>query len=102
MPDVRLIDANAVLKEIKETYCTDCNNYNGVICRACNWMDAMDYIEDAPTIYAQPVKRGKWIDSGINGTVQCSECKFTDFFAKRDRVMLFGYCPNCGAKMEGE
>lgn len=50
----------------------------------------------------RPVKHGKWIDSGINGTVHCSECKFTDFFAKRDRVMLFGYCPNCGAKMGGD
>lgn len=39
MSDVRLIDANAVLKEMKETYCTDCNSYNGVMCRACAHMD---------------------------------------------------------------
>ena len=48
----------------------------------------------------EPVRRGRWIDHGIGGTVMCSNCKFVDFFAKRDRVMLFGYCPGCGAKME--
>jgi hypothetical protein len=58
MNDIRLIDANAVLKEMKETYCTDCNNYNGVWCRACAHMDDMDFIEDAPTIDAIP--REKW------------------------------------------
>lgn len=50
---------------------------------------------------AEPVRHGRWIDSGINGTVSCSLCKFTDFFAKQNRVMLFKYCPGCGAKMEG-
>ena len=43
----------------------------------------------------------RWEDAGINGTVKCSRCQFTDFFAKRDRVMLFQYCPGCGAKMDG-
>jgi len=50
---------------------------------------------------AATVKRGKWIDSGVNGTVHCSNCQFTDFFAKRDRVMLFDFCPSCGADMRG-
>lgn len=58
-------------------------------------------IDDAPTIEAGTVRHGEWLDSGINGTVSCSLCKFTDFFAKQNRVMLFKYCPNCGAKMEG-
>lgn len=40
-----------------------------------------------------------WENAGINGTVKCSRCNFVDYFAKRDRVMLFGFCPGCGAKM---
>lgn len=59
MSDVRLIDANALIKQIEGTHCKDCNSYNGAMCRACEWMDAMDYIEDAPTVDAQPVKHGK-------------------------------------------
>lgn len=43
----------------------------------------------------------RWEDAGINGTVKCSRCNFVDYFAKRDRVMLFGFCPGCGAKMDG-
>ena len=58
MPDIRLIDGNALVKTIESIYCKDCNNYNGVICRACQWMDAMEYIEEAPTIDAIP--REKW------------------------------------------
>lgn len=42
-----------------------------------------------------------WEDCGIDGTVKCPLCQFVDFFAKRDRVMLFRYCPGCGAKMDG-
>lgn len=57
--------------------------------------------KEMPTIEAEPVRHGRWIDAGINGTVYCSLCRFTDFFAKRDRVMLFRYCPGCGAKMDG-
>ena len=47
MSDVRLIDANALVKTIESVHCKDCNSYNGAMCRACEWMDAMDYIEDA-------------------------------------------------------
>ena len=105
MPDIRLIDANAVLKEMKETYCTDCNNYNGVCCRACEHMDDMDFIEDAPTIDAHPVKHGTWNRTDM--FVKCSECgvellddAFFGIHVFDDGYMPF--CPNCGAKMGGD
>jgi hypothetical protein len=43
------------MKRIEEVYCKDCNSHNGVMCRACAHMDDIDFIEDAPTIDAQPV-----------------------------------------------
>ena len=95
MPDVRLIDANALVKTIKSIYCKDCNNYNGVICRACNWMDAMEYIDEAPTIDAQPVKRGKW-KRNASGELGCSNCGYVP---KWDDDK---FCAGCGAKMESE
>jgi hypothetical protein len=93
MPDVRLIDANALVKEIESVHCKGCNNYNGAMCRACEWMDAMDYIEDAPTIDAQPVKRGKWKhdESGL----YCPYCKYIPQWDD-DK-----FCARCGAKMDG-
>ncbi len=81
--DVRLIDANALVKTIESNHCKGCDNYNGAMCRACEWMDAMDYIEDAPAVDAIP--RGKWnelketiIEMRDNGrtALKTDVCKF--------------------------
>lgn len=87
---MRLIDANAVLKEMKETYCTDCNNYNCVLCSTCEHMDDMDFIEDAPTVDAQPVKHGKWVK--YPSIYRCSNCG-------NPKGMKKPYCELCGAQM---
>lgn len=105
MPDVRPIDANALVKQIKETHCKDCNSYNGVMCRACTWMDAMDYIEDATTVDAQPVKHGKWII--YNLYAQCSECSVAYDFDTFQRLIPMNekfprHCSYCGADMRGD
>ena len=64
-----------------------------------------DEITDAPTIDAESVRHGKWIEinteSGIFLTydeVKCSECGFVEFFNKG--WARFKYCPSCGAKMD--
>ena len=49
MAEKRLIDADKRIAEIKEYYCTDCNNYGGVRCRACWVDDAMGLIDEAET-----------------------------------------------------
>ena len=48
----RLIDVNARIEEIKKAYCTNCENYGGVRCRACWVDDAIGLFEDAPTVDA--------------------------------------------------
>ena len=53
----RLIDADKRIAEIKKQYCTDCENYGGVKCRACWVDDAMCLIDDATTVDAVPVVR---------------------------------------------
>lgn len=113
--DVRLIEANSLIKEIESNHCKGCDNYNGAMCRACEWMDAMDYIEDAPTIDAQPVKRGRWSECWRDParnviSVICSACEGASltYLPKRDLAVedvpkkiciQMPYCPNCGAKM---
>jgi hypothetical protein len=56
---------------------------------------AIELIKKQPTIDAEPVRHGKWIEYPIaDGMNQCSECG----------VLRFGesnYCPNCGARMDG-
>lgn len=44
-----LISREAAIGEIKKHFCTDCDNYKGIRCRACNFDDAMGVIEDMPS-----------------------------------------------------
>lgn len=42
-----------------------------------------------------PVVHGKWVDADFCGQYECSECG-------NNAVDLYDFCPNCGAKMDGE
>ena len=50
---MRLIDADALEKGLKDWYCDpkNCDSWNGVRCRACLLDDALNTIEDAPTAF---------------------------------------------------
>jgi len=65
--------------------------------------DVMYAIDSAPTIEAEPVKHGKWIDEG-NDYWHCSECNHDWYFDEYIPIADFdmNYCPNCGAKMDKE
>lgn len=104
MPDVRLIDANALVKTIKGDRCKGCNNYGCVMCRVCTWMDAMDYIEDAPTVDAQPVKRGKWECVNDDENVwMCTSCgNEISLEVGNPAEFEWLFCPKCGADMRGD
>lgn len=59
-------------------------------------------IRNAPTIDAEPVRHGSWtpIEEGANGhLMECSLCK-SWIFHNFDYASM--YCPDCGAKMDGE
>ena len=50
-PHGKLINKDALMEYIEETYCTPCphdGDYN--YCKACRIDDALDAVEDAPTI----------------------------------------------------
>lgn len=49
----------------------------------------------------QPVRRGKWIGDEV---IQCSICTFTLNGNAFERIVrkYFKYCPNCGARMDGD
>ena len=63
------ISREETIKRIEEGYCTGCNSYNGVRCRACGTGDAIDMIEDTTAADVAPVVRCKdckhsWEDIG--------------------------------------
>ena len=83
----RLIDANALIEEA---------NAEG----AYGYVDAFQ-IANAPTVDAVEVRHGYWIPAMHIGDCcyRCSECQFL-----RDAYLLDigNYCPNCGARMDGD
>ena len=93
----RLIDANSLLATMKEMYCDGCKNYEGVRCRACDFDSCMGDIDDAPTVDAVEVVHGRWIQSEP-GYRLCSHCMADVAIYSGHR----NYCPNCGAKMDGD
>ena len=90
------ISRDVALRQLNATcLATDCDNYNGVRCRACAYADAMDFIEAIPAADVQPVKHGYWTDLNNDAIYhyECSCCKgHTDWHEN--------FCPNCGAKMD--
>lgn len=67
-------------------------------------------IDKTPTADVQEVRHGKWINDKEdvywgNHIVKkhCSECGYTPRFNKETELFdLSKYCPECGAKMDGE
>lgn len=61
------------------------------------WNGLLGLIKKAPTVDAVPVVHAQWIEDG-SGIIICPECKRGyNLHAKYTH-----YCPNCGAKMDGE
>lgn len=106
--DVRLIDANALL----ETICKKCPEFD---CEpdATDTVSGCliyDVIASTPTIEAQPVKRGKWMEysrDALETYIECTNCCVASRpihlqMVTRDGSGLPDFCPNCGAKMDGD
>ena len=58
-------------------------------------------VKNCPAAAVRPVVRGRWIkcvgENGVTSACRCSLCGFED-----NRFSVFNYCPNCGAKMDGD
>lgn len=97
------ISRDLALRQLNATcLATDCDNYNGVRCRACAYADAMDFIEAIPAADVQPIHHGHWIPKG-NDMWLCSNCKENIIYSEHesDRAEKQRYCCRCGARMDG-
>ena len=63
---------------------------------------ALERVKDAPTVDAAPVVHGQWEKAEYGGFVRCDKCK--DVYIDESWLTdgKWNYCPNCGAKMDGE
>lgn len=113
---MELIDRQAFIERERKLYCEDCDRRKGMKngklticyeigdapCRSCWLDDALTDLEDAPTIDAVPVVHGEWIDEsfGYNWYGKCSVCG--EAYNIDSWYGSFNFCPNCGARMDGE
>ena len=72
-----------------------------------DWQDAIESIKNVPAVDAAPVAHGKWIEKRYTQPIGddrhvnvvsyfCSACNGEHYYGG------VNYCPNCGAKMDGE
>ena len=88
------IEKGALLMELNDTDIFDTyNDYSMVF----------DTIDNFPTADVAPVRHGEWVeeDTAITCPI-CTRSYDTDFEIKRSVVLRFKYCPECGAKMDGD
>ena len=66
----------------------------------------IDLFDDLPTADVQPVKRGRWITWDDSGFTKCSCCNseyyISDLQVVGDSEGFVDFCPNCGARMDGD
>lgn len=92
---MRPIDADKLKTELDAWARSICKP--DVYCRE----DALYIIDSMPTIDAEPVRHGKWMEKRETSKFhvryfECSECRAASY---RYQVRM-NYCPNCGAKMD--
>ena len=95
----RLIDANALLEKAHWIIRSDGTRV---------FVIHAEDVDDAPTVDAVEVVHGRWIDKKIDNfrmwEVRCSECDWVGIsnYDAYNEPYDFNYCPNCGAKMDGD
>lgn len=99
----RYIDVEAVLELIQEEFHkTDVNGEEQIGILKCHRI-----VREAPTADVVEVRHGHWITQeeaelmdSFDLAYTCSVCGHLDWDCTESET--FNYCPNCGAKMDGE
>ena len=106
----RLIDANEMKNNIMEAMMRQFEmNGDQTALRIAEMM--WHFIDVTDAVDAVEVVHAQWITK--DGNIHCSHCDFTSATAPGYEMMVYNgekwvslektnYCPNCGAKMDGE
>ena len=103
---MRLIDADALKSKLRAQEWKK----DPTVMLALDWIYGL--INEQPTIDAVPVVCGEWKRGRefssyprvpfIGDAYYCSNCEEEAYWDTDYGQQLFGFCPNCGAKMEVE
>lgn len=104
----RLIDADALCVKIEDNLVSlsTCISIDWYMGKSQMKKDVLENIKNAPTIEAEPVRRGKWIsqEEYFDEYFECSVCGagFCTLDGLSPEENNMKYCPECGAKMDSE
>ena len=87
---MRLIDADEMKDELKDM--------DFVLTKH----NLEDWIDEQPTVDAEPVRHGKWQKSTYICAIVCGACGEDIMLDDSQDYLHWNYCPFCGAKMEAE
>lgn len=109
------ISREAAIKKIRVAAgCAECDRNSALcVCTICDFYDAIRLIKSIPAADVDPVRNGRWeecdwvdVDEHGFGTrrtfkagLRCSQCACV---FKKKLLWKRNYCPNCGARMDGE
>lgn len=105
----RLIDADKTIGHIKTRLLETALNNSMVVCDVSYiYQDCADnrietWVDEMPTVDAEPVRHGTWINISISAneyepsSAQCDLCGARVY---NNLSSIINYCPHCGAKMD--
>jgi hypothetical protein len=96
----RYIDADELILKCQAIISDKWNEQAAPASWANAYADFIDDIENAPTVDAEPVRHGRWINV-IGDDYKCSICKAAIWARKANPISEYKYCWSCGAKMYG-
>lgn len=96
----RLIDADITEKILLERYKALAEEYGHYDHYTTGYGDALDVVEQAPTVDAVPVVHGRWCWQGKFRA--CSKCGSYVEFTETLGASFWKFCPFCGAIMDLE
>ena len=88
----RLIDADALKESIR--WCQEQGSSYDTY-----WDDILERIDAQPTIDAEPVRRGKWIEICDTRDWQYTDEHYVCSGCLKTSAYKSDYCPKCGARM---
>ena len=98
----RLIDANDALERLKKAE-KEMKVVTLMGCKAVPMDGVIDFVASRPTVDAVEVVHGRWKPVDHDGSWRvdmCSVCHKRMHYVDYDQH--YQYCPNCGAKMDGD
>ena len=106
-----LIDRDKIYEAVYDLACKSAGVIGGISeDYACGLREAAHMIEEAPAVDAAQVVHGEWVKINkydMESRLYCSYCKQEYDYIDGIYYIVSGselpfYCPNCGAKMNGE